>query len=55
MSENAELWSRLDDESMRIVLKDYLRRHSVEYEDGDTTENLRQLYILSECGMRNDL
>lgn len=45
MSENAELLSRPDEESMRIVLKDYLKRHSVVYEDGLETEELRQLYI----------
>lgn len=50
MSENAELWSRPDEESMRIVLKDYLKRHSVAYEDDCTTGKLRQLYINAECG-----
>ena len=50
MSENAELLSRPDEESMRIVLKDYLKRHSVAYEDDYTTEKLRQLYINVECG-----
>lgn len=50
MSENAELLSRPDEESMRIVLKDYLKRHPVAYEDGLETEELRQLYIDIECG-----
>lgn len=50
MSENAELWSRPDEESTRIVLKDYFKRHSVTYEDDFTTEKLRQLYINIECG-----
>ena len=50
MSENAELWSRLDEESIRITLKDYLKRHSVPYEDSFTIEKLRQLYINIECG-----
>ena len=49
MGENAELWSRPDEESTRIVLKDYLKRHSVTYEDSLETEELRQLYISAEC------
>lgn len=50
MSENAELWSRPDEESMRTILIDYFKRHSVTYEDSLTTEKLRQLYIDIECG-----
>lgn len=52
MSENAELLSRPDEESTRIVLKDYLKRHCVIYEDSLETEKLRQLYINIECGMK---
>ena len=52
MSENSELWSRPDEESMRRTLKDYLKRHSVPYEDSFTTEKSRQLYINIECGMK---
>lgn len=50
MSENAELWSRKDEESIRRTLIDYLKRHSVAYGDSFTTEKLRQLYINVECG-----
>lgn len=50
MNENAELLSRLDEESIRITLKDYLKRYSVPYEDSFTTERLRQLYVNIECG-----
>lgn len=50
MGENSELWSRPDEETTRIALKDYLKRHSVPYEDSFTTEKLRQLYINIECG-----
>lgn len=52
MSENAELWSRPDEESIRRTLIDYLKRHSVTYEDSLETEKLRQLYINIECGMK---
>lgn len=50
MSKNAELWSRPDEKSIRRTLKDYLKRHSVNYEDNLTTEKLRKLYINAECG-----
>lgn len=50
MSENSELWSRVDEESIRRTLIAYLKRHSVAYEDSFTTEKLRQLYINVECG-----
>ena len=50
MSENAELWSRVDEESTRRTLIDYFKRHSITYEDSFTTEKLRQLYINVECG-----
>ncbi len=50
MSENAELWARLDKNSIRRALKDYLNRHSIVYDDSFTTEELRQLYIDFECG-----
>lgn len=49
MSENAELWSRIDEESIRRTLIDYFKRHSVDYEDSLETEELRQLYISAEC------
>lgn len=49
MSENAELWSRKDEESIRRTLIDYLKRHSVNYKDDFTIEELRQLYISAEC------
>lgn len=49
MSENSELWSRPDEESIRRTLIDYLKRHSVDYEDSLETEKLRQLYINIEC------
>lgn len=50
MSENAELWSRPLEDSIRRALKDYLNRHSIVYDDSFTTEELRQLYIDFECG-----
>lgn len=49
MSENSELWSRVDEESMRRTLIDYFKRHSITYEDSLETEELRQLYISAEC------
>lgn len=52
MSENSELWSRIDETSIRGKLKDYLNRHSVIYEDSLETEKLRQLYINIECGIK---
>mgnify|MGYP005755290299 FL=1 len=49
MSENAELWSRVDEISIRRTLKDYLNRHSINYDDNATTEELTQIYIDTEC------
>ena len=49
MSKNAELWSRIDEESIRRTLKDYLKRHSINYDDNATTEELTQIYIDTEC------
>lgn len=50
MSENAELWSRPDLESIRKTLENYFIRHGIEYENDLTTEELNQLYIDIECG-----
>lgn len=50
MSENSELWSKVDEKSIREKLKDYLNRHSVVYDNDETTEELRQKYINTECG-----
>lgn len=57
MSENAELWARTDEESIRRTLKNYLERHFVEIYDEDeiTIEELRELYIAIECGKGYDL
>lgn len=57
MSENAELWARIDEESIRRTLKNYLERHFVEIYDEDqiTIEELRELYIAIECGKGYDL
>lgn len=52
MSENSELWSRKDEESIRRTLKDYLNRHSITFDDNATTEELRQIYIDTECGRK---
>lgn len=41
MSENAELWSRTDEESIRRTLKNYLERHFVEiYDEDDRKEGV---------------
>lgn len=50
MSENAELWSRIDEQSIRRNLQDYLKRHYINYEDNFTIEELRKAYIDYECG-----
>ena len=50
MSENAELWSRLDEKSQRITLTCWLREHNVKYDDNMTIEELRELYIGKETG-----
>ena len=50
MSENAELWSRLDEKSQRITLTCWLREHNVKYDDNMTIEELRELYIGKEIG-----
>lgn len=50
MSENSELWSRIDEISIKEKLKDYLNRHSINYNENATTEELRQKYINAECG-----
>ena len=57
MSSNAELWSRIDEASIRRTLIDYLKRHFVDVSDEDnlTTEELRDLYIDIECGKGNDI
>lgn len=57
MNENAELWARTDEESIRRTLKNYLERHFVEIYDEDeiTIEELRELYIAIECGKGYDL
>ena len=52
MNENAELWSRPDEKSIRRTLKDYLNRHSINYDDNATTEELRLIYIDTECGRK---
>lgn len=49
MSENSELWSKVDEISIRRTLKDYLNRHSINYDDNATTEELTQIYIDTEC------
>ena len=48
MSDNAELWSRCDEQSIRIKLQCWLRTHNVDYAEDMTTEELRQLYIYTE-------
>lgn len=50
MAENAELWSRLDKESQEITLKSWLRTHNIPYNEDDSIEELRQLYIDVETG-----
>lgn len=52
MSENSELWSRVGEESIRRTLKDYLNRHSITFDDNATTEELRLIYIDTECGRK---
>lgn len=51
MHENAELWSRPDEDSIRTTLINYFERHSIDYEEDFTIEELRQLYINIECGI----
>lgn len=48
VSDNAELWSRCDEQSIRIKLECWLRTHNVNYDEDMTTEELRQLYIYTE-------
>ena len=50
MSENAELWSRLDERSIRIILECYLKSHLIDFDDSLSIEDLRKLYIDIECG-----
>lgn len=50
MSENAELWSRIGNE--RMLLKNWLRIHNVEFDDEMDTEELRQLYISEETRLK---
>lgn len=50
MGENAELWTRLDDNSIRSALCSWLIRHGVEFDEDMNIEELRQLYIKKECG-----
>lgn len=50
MSENAELWSRPDENSIRIVLECYLKNHSIGFDDSLGIEDLRKLYIDNETG-----
>lgn len=49
MSENAELYSRIDDNEIRTKLIDYLKRHNIEFNSKLETEQLRKLYINNEC------
>lgn len=51
MSENAELWSRPDENSIRIVLECYLKNHSIDFDDSLGIEDLRKLYIDNETGV----
>lgn len=50
MSENAELWSRPDEKSIRITLECYLKSHSISFDEFMSIEELRQLYIKNETG-----
>lgn len=50
MGENAELWTRLDDNSIKSALCSWLNRHDVEFNEDMNIEELRQLYIEKECG-----
>lgn len=50
MGDNAELYSRCDEKSIRITLINYLRSHKVDYSQDMTNEELRQLYINKEIG-----
>ena len=52
MRENSQLWSRKDGESIRTTLKDYLNRDSISYDDNATTDELRLIYIDTECGRK---
>lgn len=49
---NAELWSRVDEKSIRITLKDFLDSHQVNYTNDMSNEELRQLYVNYEQGKR---
>lgn len=51
MSENAELWSRLDEKSIRIALECYLKSCIIPFDDSMSTEELRKLYIDNETGV----
>lgn len=48
MSDNAELWSRCDEQSIRTKLECWLKTHNIDYDKDMSTEELRQLYIYTE-------
>lgn len=52
MFDNAILLSYLDEESKRRSLECWFKCHRIDYDKNLSTEELRQLYIKIECGMR---